>query len=454
MSVSTPSNSTHVPPRVPGAPLVGNARSFLNNALSFLREQYRTFGPVFRMKLFTKEYWVLAGVEANQFLARADGTLLSSRNLYPLGEQLGSGKHFLIAQDGQWHATLRRMLSPGYSRRVYEQQIPRAVDITRRLVREWQPGSRITVMHEMQRIITAQLGEIVLGYPPPPEFFEDIRCYLNTALRTSTIPMAPPFLKWWPRYLLAKRRVRRLGARLLAAERARVARGEPPSSRLVKDLLAFRDEAGNPLPDHALQMSIIGVYFAGLDTVAGTMTCALYAAHKFPGVLERVMDDVNALFTRPLEAIDRMTLKKLQALYGFVLEVLRMFPIAPITPRVAAESFEFAGYTIPKGADVMVANALPHVLEEYFPNPDVFDIDRYTPERAEHRQSGAFAPFTLGAHTCLGAGIAESQLMMTTATILHTATLALESPDATVRMKFSPLPGPGFDFKMRVVDVR
>jgi len=111
--------------------------------------------------------------------------------------------------------------------------------------------------------------------------------------------------------------------------------------------LSPRQTAGNPLPDRVLQMSIVGVYFAGLDTVAGTMTCALYAAHKFPGVLERVMDDVNALFARPLEEIDRMTLKKSQALYGFILEVLRMFPIAPVTPRVAAETFEFAGYTIP-----------------------------------------------------------------------------------------------------------
>jgi len=119
MSVSASSDVLRVPPRVPGAPLIGNARPFLNNALYFLREQYRTFGPVFRVKLFTKEYWILAGAEANQFLARADGTVLSSRNLYPLGEQLGSGEYFLIAQDGQWHATLRRMLSPGYNRRVY-----------------------------------------------------------------------------------------------------------------------------------------------------------------------------------------------------------------------------------------------------------------------------------------------------------------------------------------------
>ena len=441
-------------PRVPGIPVAGNAFAFLGDVLGFLRTQYRAFGPVFRVKLFTKEYWVLAGVEANQFLARADGVVLSSRNLYPLGEQLGHADYFLIAQDGEWHRTLRRLLSPGYNRRVYEQEIPRAIEITRRFVREWQPGSRITVMHEMQRIITAQLGEIILGSPPPPEFFEDIRYYLNMAIRTSTIPMAPSFLTKWPQYLFAKQRVQRLGAKLLEFERARVARGEAPSSRLVADLLAFRDEHGNPLPEEALQASIVGVYFAGMDTVAGTMTFALYAAHKFSGVLERVLADAEALLAQPPETIDRQTLKNAQALYGFVLEVLRMFPVAPITPRVAAQTFEFAGYEIPKGVDILVANALPHMLEEYFPNPDTFDIDRYTPERAEHRQPGVFAPFTLGPHTCLGAGIAEAQLMVTVATILHTAKLALDPPDTTVRMKFSPLPNPGFDFKMRVLDIK
>src|SRR5260221_2053373 len=48
-----------------------------------------------------------------------------------------------------------------------------------------------------------------------------------------------------------------------------------------------------------------------------------------------------------------------------------------------------------------------------------FDLDRFRPPRNEHRKPGAYAPFGLGDHTCLGAGIAEVQLMTTMATLLR-----------------------------------
>ena len=102
----------------------------------------------------------------------------------------------------------------------------------------------------------------------------------------------------------------------------------------------------------------------------------------------------------------------------------------------------------------MFATGVTHMLPEFFPNPEVFDIDRYTPERAEHRRPGVFTPFSLGTHTCLGAGFAELQLMMTFATILHTAELALDPPDFTASVKPLPLPNPGKDFRLRVLRLR
>lgn len=72
---------------------------------------------------------------------------------------------------------------------------------------------------------------------------------------------------------------------------------------------------------------------------------------------------------------------------------------------------------------------VPHFLPELFPQPETFDIDRYRSPRNAHRQHGAYAPFGLGEHICLGSGSAEIQLMVITATLLHTYEFALEPPD-------------------------
>ena len=65
---------------------------------------------------------------------------------------------------------------------------------------------------------------------------------------------------------------------------------------------------------------------------------------------------------------------------------------------------------MPANTKVIVGNTAAHHLPQYFPHPERFDIDRYLPGRAEHKQRGAFEPFGLGTHRCLGSNFAEAQV--------------------------------------------
>lgn len=415
---------------------------------------YQSYGPVYRIRLLNREYWVLAGLEANQFLARDGDRCLSSRSLWKMGAELGAPECFLLAQDGAWHRQLRKAHAPGYKREVYEGQIPQMVALTQAHIRErWLPGTSIPVVDEVQRIACEQVGHAVLGHSSK-EIFEDVRLVFAMAIRTPSIPLVPSIFTKWPPYVRAKRRVWAYMRRLIAIERERLARDEPLPSRFAAHVLAFRDENGRPIPESALAKSFAGVFFSSLDTLASTLSFMLYAAFKHPHILERVREDVEKLFAMPLDTIDRHTLKACSALYGLALETMRMYPVVPVTPRIVVEPFEIEGVDIPAGVEVMFATGVTHMLPEFFPNPEVFDIDRYTPECAEHRRPGVFTPFSLGTHTCLGAGFAELQLIMTFATILHTAELALDPPDFTASVKPLPLPNPGKDFRLRVLGLR
>ena len=127
-----------------------------------------------------------------------------------------------------------------------------------------------------------------------------------------------------------------------------------------------------------------------------------------------------------------------------------MYPIGAAVTRMVANSFEFAGYEIPAGAQVICAMTVPHYLPEYFPDPKRFDIDRYTDERKEHKQPGVYAPFGLGPHRCLGSGFAEAQIAVTMATIMHSTELVLDPPDYELKINSAPTsrPDEGFKFKM------
>ena len=132
------------------------------------------------------------------------------------------------------------------------------------------------------------------------------------------------------------------------------------------------------------------------------------------------------------------------------METMRMYPVAPLVVRTAANPFEFAGYRIPAAEQVMIATAVPHYLPECFPEPERFDIERYGPDRAEHKRPYVYAPFGLGAHRCLGNGFAEVQIAATMATLLHEADLALDRTGYNLKTTQMPLPAPDKSFRVRV----
>jgi cytochrome P450 len=102
------------------------------------------------------------------------------------------------------------------------------------------------------------------------------------------------------------------------------------------------------------------------------------------------------------------------------------------------------------GETVYIATSVPHLMHEYYPNPDTFDIDRYDKPRAEHLQSGAYSPYGRGPHTCLGKSLADVQMAISMARLFHRLDVRLESPDYQLATKTAPVPGPARRFKVWV----
>lgn len=148
-------------------------------------------------------------------------------------------------------------------------------------------------------------------------------------------------------------------------------------------------------------------------------------------------------------------LPKLETLYAATIETLRRYPVAPFTPREIIKPFTFAGHHIAAGQTAMIVNGLTHFLPEYFPDPWAFNVERYMRPRQEHKQGqGVFVPYTLGPHTCLGAGVAEIQLMVTAGALIKSVRIELENPNYEIITKLMPIPGPDPKFRFRVVEHR
>jgi cytochrome P450 len=252
-----------------------------------------------------------------------------------------------------------------------------------------------------------------------------------------------------PPFTRARARVYADIQRLIDTRRARPS--PPGEEDLIDDMLAARGLDGAPLPDEAIIAATMGAYMAGLDTAAILASFILYAILKHPDVHRRVMTEIDALFGGAMtwERVSGMT-----AFRGACLEAIRMYPVVGLLPRDAAQDFEFAGYQIEKGDRLFLGITAMHYDPRVYRDPTRFDIDRYAPPREEHKAPGAFAPYGLGAHKCLGANMGELQAMIVVATILHRLDLRLDPAGYEMRIESKPLRRPERRFRVRVLGRR
>ncbi len=434
-------------PEVKGLPIVGNALDLSRDLFGFLIKQYHEHGPIFRLKLFNQYLYVLAGPQANEFVARYGNLCLSSYFTWRgYNNELGTTRS-VVSMDGPEHLHMRRALAYGYSRTIYEKQISKAIDILRDEINSWQVGATLPGYKTLQRTIIEQIGQISASYSPDG-YYEDLVHFLDDIMITTVVRARPMFL-YRRRLNKVGKRIEELCTKVLNAHLEQNEGGTDQERSLISDMLEIHRQDPLFLPASDLKALVLSPFLAGLDTVAGTCSFALYVLLKNPDLLARVQAEADELFANGKP--NARDLRVADVIQRVGLETLRLYPVAPVIMRQVSNSFVFNGYRINSGEKVMVATTLPHFLPEYFPEPQKFDIDRYLPERAENKQKFVYAPFGLGPHRCLGSGFAGPQIASTIATIVRYVELALDPPNYKLKVQPIPTLRPKKDFKLKVV---
>ena len=432
-------------PLVPGLPLLGSTVAFVSDLTGFLVRGYRELGPVFRFRTPGREMVVLAGTDANLFVGRAGEQHLRTYEAWRGFLDAIGASRMLVAVDGIEHRYWRKAMARGYSQKSLDGRLQDVVEITRQAIAEWPDNRAIGLQSAMQPIIAEQVGQLLTGCSVLP-YFQDLKFVLETLLKTQVSHQWPGFLVRLPRFRRAYARLMELYAEVRAAHEPAVREGMEPD--IIDDILELHRARPYLLSEMDLPVVLLGPYIAGLDTSASACALILYVLLRHPDLHARVTAEAEVLFAGELTL---SALRRLEVTHRVALETLRLYPIASSLFRTVANSFDFAGFHIPVGKQVLVANAVPHFLPEFFPDPEHFDIDRFGSERAEHRQPGAYAPFGLGKHQCLGRNFAEAQIVLTLATIVHHTELVLEHPDRPFKIKALPTAQPHPSTKFHLV---
>ena len=432
-------------PIAPGLPLLGSSLAMMKGVLAFVVRQYRDLGPIFRIRTPGRQLVCIAGPEAVRFLTSHGTRVFRSREPMANFHDQMDASSSIVTMDGVDHVTTRRVQAQGYSTKVAAEGCLQIVDIARREIGRWPVGKPVDVLPAVRSIVAEQMGRLMTGFSPRG-YTKDLALLVRGLLLSSTVS---PLIMKLPRFRRARARAIDMAEKVLAHKRRNGP--QPTGPDFLDHMLGLRESDPQLVPETNLNLIALAPYLAGLDSSSNTFSFMLYNVLKRPDLMERMTAEADALFEDGLMRGEG--LRRLDVTRRAVMETMRLHPTAPAVLRTASNSFEFAGHTVAAGSRVMVATGVGHMLEEYFPDPSRFDIDRYTRARAEHRRRDAYAPFGAGHHKCLGSGFAPVQFCLTAATILRE--LELQPLDArdVLRVKSVPTTHP-VGFRIRVLGRR
>ncbi|XP_054706468.1 uncharacterized protein LOC129216283 [Uloborus diversus] len=192
--------------------------------------------------------------------------------------------------------------------------------------------------------------------------------------------------------------------------------------------------------------------FEGHDTTAMAMSWSLYLIGLHPEVQEKVHAELDDIFGDDERDVTVDDLKSMKYLECVLKETLRLYPSVPFFARELQEDLKFDDKTLPKGSTCIVFAYMLHRNPVHFPNPELFDPERFRPENSAGRHPFAYVPFSAGARNCIGQRFALMEEKTVLSTILrkykvtsldprdkvHVVDFMVLRPEKKLRIKITP----------------
>ncbi|XP_043680531.1 cytochrome P450 4c3-like isoform X1 [Vespula pensylvanica] len=215
------------------------------------------------------------------------------------------------------------------------------------------------------------------------------------------------------------------------------------------DLLIASSLNGNQIDEKGIREEVDTFMFGGHDTTASTLSFALSLFAKHKDVQERIRGEVNTVMKEENNELTILELQKLSYLKMCIKESLRLYLSVHAIFRHISQDLQLKNYVIPASAICHVNIHSIHRNPKYWPNPNVFNPDRFLPENMKGRNPYSYIPFSAGSRNCIGQKYATLELKIMVAHILHN--FYLESVDDVqmidltlhpfkpLRLKFTPI---------------
>jgi cytochrome P450 len=188
------------------------------------------------------------------------------------------------------------------------------------------------------------------------------------------------------------------------------------SDLLTMLLQAQDEETGEGMTDQQVRDEVMTLIVAGHETTANALCWTFLLLAQHPHIEARLRKEYQQVLNGRAPQMEDLPQLKLARMV--LEESMRLYPPAWAFARQAIAEDAMSGYIIAKGAYVLMFPSMTHRHPAFWERPDVFDPERFAPERAAGRHRFAYFPFGGGPRLCIGNQFALTEAQLILATIL------------------------------------
>jgi cytochrome P450 len=413
---------------------IANLVNLRRNPIQFLTKVVEQYGDVVYFKLGPQPVFLLNNPD------HIRDVLITHNKMFMKGEGLQRAKRLLgeglLTSEGEFHLRQRRLAQPAFHRARIAGYGSTMVEYAARLGDDWQDGEQRDIAREMMRLTLAIAGKTLFDANVETEA-DEIGDALSEAMKLFNY-LTLPFSQLLERLPIpAMKRFRqareRLDETIYRIIRERRESGEDRGD-LLSMLIQARDTEGDGtgMTDEQLRDEAMTIFLAGHETTANALAWTWYLLSQNPDAEAKFHAEVDeVLGGRTATAEEFPRFRYAEMVFA---ESMRMYPPAWIIGRRALTDYRINGYDVPARSIILMSQYVMHHNPKYFPDPDRFDPERWTPEARESRPKFSYFPFGGGPRLCIGEHFAWMEGVLVMATLAQKWRMRLV-PGAPVEMQ-------------------
>jgi cytochrome P450 len=419
-----------IPPGPPGHVLLGNAGEIRQRGGHvFVLETMRRYGEISRYRVLKWPVYLLSHPDYIKHVLQ-DNHRNYGKNAFAyraLRTILGNG---LLISEGDFWLRQRRLAQPAFHRQRIEGFGSIMTRAILAMLARWETYAEhhqaFDLSQEMTRLTLRIAGETLFSIDLIDEA-DEVGQALSVGLeqindrlhRLFTLPTFFPTPQN-RRFVTALRTLDNVVKEMIADRR----QTQEDQGDLLSMLMLMQDEETEErMDDQQLLDEVKTMLLAGHETTANALTWTWYLLAQHPEVEAKLTAELAEVLGGRVPTI--ADLPRLPYTHMVVQESIRLFPPAWIILRHAIKADEIGGYPVAPGRVVGISPYVMHRHPGFWKEPEVFEPQRFTPDRVAERHRFAYIPFAAGPRQCIGNTFAMTEAQLVLATVAQRYCLRL-----------------------------